>query len=233
MYSDRWNILTKDDYLEVFYNCEYKGNYNRIINPCTLCGYPLESNLDCSNYLNHPKYIDRIYSVGLYIDYGIGKDFLSKHVNWLKNYSYYAQSLGLAIYKIMIDIKYEFDFIMYVPQHSAEYHVDKDSKIKFDQAQLLAKVIQMKTNKPLIDILKKNKSLSQRGQSAEQRRENVKGLYQCDNNYVNTKLKNQSIVLIDDVITTGADIDECAKVLRKYEPKRIDGFACGITMRND
>lgn len=51
---------------------------------------------------------------------------------------------------------------------------------------------------------------SQTGLTGHQRRENVRGAFKCD-----AKLHGRSILLIDDVFTTGATAAECAKVLRR------------------
>ncbi|HEX6736400.1 MAG TPA: ComF family protein, partial [Azonexus sp.] len=44
-----------------------------------------------------------------------------------------------------------------------------------------------------------------------QRRRNVRGAFAC-----NADLHGRAIVLVDDVMTTGASADECARVLRLH-----------------
>ena len=48
--------------------------------------------------------------------------------------------------------------------------------------------------------------------SAVERRENVKGAFVVSNNAV---VNDKRIMLIDDVLTTGSTVDECARVLKK------------------
>ena len=53
---------------------------------------------------------------------------------------------------------------------------------------------------------------SQTGLSTEQRRKNVKGAFEViDNN----SLKGKTVVLVDDVATTGSTVNECSRILKK------------------
>ena len=59
-----------------------------------------------------------------------------------------------------------------------------------------------------------------------QRRENIKGAFACPNPAL---VKNKSIFLLDDVVTTGATMNECARVLSKNHPAEIIGIAVART----
>ncbi|MGA1847378.1 ComF family protein [Deferribacter abyssi] len=48
---------------------------------------------------------------------------------------------------------------------------------------------------------------------------NIKGAFECIG-YVN----NLKILLVDDIITTGSTINECAKILKKSGAKKVDVF---------
>ena len=55
----------------------------------------------------------------------------------------------------------------------------------------------------------------QYGLSAPQRAENIKGAFSLtDDSYIE-EIKRKSVLLVDDIFTTGATIAECARVLRK------------------
>lgn len=49
--------------------------------------------------------------------------------------------------------------------------------------------------------------------SAKDRHQNVAGAFKMNSNYQD-KIKDKNIVLVDDVFTTGATLDECSKVLK-------------------
>jgi ComF family protein len=83
---------------------------------------------------------------------------------------------------------------------------------EFNQAALIAKRVSEKTGIPLcIDLLKKvRETVPQSTLSVNERRENVKNAYE-----VSGDLGGMKIVLVDDVVTTCATVNECARVLKK------------------
>ena len=48
----------------------------------------------------------------------------------------------------------------------------------------------------------------------------------------NRSVKGQRIILIDDVFTTGATVEECARVLRRAGAKRIDVLTLARSLRS-
>jgi ComF family protein len=68
------------------------------------------------------------------------------------------------------------------------------------------------------------RTTSQVGLSAEQRRRNVAGAFRVGPNLA-PSLKGKNLVLIDDVITTGATAEACARVLRRAKAARVDVLA--------
>jgi predicted amidophosphoribosyltransferase len=65
-------------------------------------------------------------------------------------------------------------------------------------------------------ILQKSKQTPQQeGLTRERRQINVIGSFGINRNYAQL-LQNKKIVLIDDVFTTGATVNECSRVLKKH-----------------
>jgi len=56
----------------------------------------------------------------------------------------------------------------------------------------------------------------------KERRENIRGAFTV---YNSPKIINKKIILIDDVLTTGATMEECAKVLKENGAKEVWGVA--------
>ena len=55
----------------------------------------------------------------------------------------------------------------------------------------------------------------QYGLSAPQRVENIKGAFSLTDDSYEEEITGKSVLLVDDIFTTGATIAECARVLRK------------------
>lgn len=92
----------------------------------------------------------------------------------------------------------------------------------YDQARLLAEEIAAKTGLPCRRLLQKvkNNSAQSLTRDAKQRRENVAGVYALDDG---ADVSGLLILLVDDVVTTGATMSEAARILRKAGAKSVFG----------
>jgi ComF family protein len=101
----------------------------------------------------------------------------------------------------------EIEFVIPVPLHAK-----KQQKRGFNQAAILARAIGKVLNVPVIEnaITKNQDSGSQTKKNRMERWLNVEGKYEIVNTEI---LKGKNILLIDDVITTGATIESCGKTL--------------------
>lgn len=92
----------------------------------------------------------------------------------------------------------------------------------YDQARLLAEEIATKTGLPCQQLLQKvkNNSAQSLTRDAKQRRENVAGVYALDDG---ADVSGLRILLVDDVVTTGATMSEAARILRKAGAKSVFG----------
>lgn len=92
----------------------------------------------------------------------------------------------------------------------------------YDQARLIAEEIAAKTGLPCRQLLQKikNNSAQSLTRDAKQRRENVAGVYALDDG---ADVSGLRILLVDDVVTTGATMSEAARILRKAGAKSVFG----------
>ncbi|MEN6621748.1 MAG: ComF family protein [Smithella sp.] len=124
-------------------------------------------------------------------------------------------STGHALGSFMADFAFpDFDFSEFSLLIPVPLHVNRLRERGFNQSLLLANQIGRKYKLPVdFSLLKRSKStLTQTGLNKAEREKNVKGAFTVVDG---EKIKGKKIILIDDVFTTGATINECAKVLFK------------------
>ncbi len=83
----------------------------------------------------------------------------------------------------------------------------------FNQSEEIARELSQSLKIPLVNnaLIKIKNTQAQTELSKEQRKENIKGAFFCKDK---EQVKDKKIFLIDDVFTTGATMEECAKVLK-------------------
>jgi len=109
------------------------------------------------------------------------------------------------------------DFLVPVP-----LHYKRRIKRRYNQSTLLARAL-AKISAPIFDpdILERTRSTpTQGGRSASGRRRNVQGAFRVrDAAY--DRLEGSKVVLIDDVMTTGATLESCARTLKRAGAKQV------------
>ena len=96
-------------------------------------------------------------------------------------------------------------------------HRNREWTRTFNQAEILAARIAKLWNLPLWNALKKiGKTKPQSSLSGSTRRSNLQNVFQF-----RSKRRVRSVLLVDDVITTGSTLNECARILRQNGVKRI------------
>ncbi len=90
----------------------------------------------------------------------------------------------------------------------------------FNQAELIAKTVAVRINKPLNTglLVRTRHTDTQARLAARQRVDNVKGAFETRG------VVPENVLLVDDVMTTGATANECAKVLKKNGAEKVDAF---------
>jgi len=92
----------------------------------------------------------------------------------------------------------------------------------FNQAREIAKELSNFLEIPIFDdvLIKIRESIPQVELSGEEREENIKGIFLVKNN---EKIRGRKILLVDDVYTTGATMNECAKILKDSGAREVWG----------
>lgn len=97
---------------------------------------------------------------------------------------------------------------------------------RFNQSALLARGLETHAGVPAdcFVLRRTRRTASQVGLSAAQRKRNVAGAFKVAPSRADA-IRGKSIVLVDDVITTGATIEACARVLKRAGAARVDVLA--------
>lgn len=108
-----------------------------------------------------------------------------------------------------------FDVMIPVPLHRRRLR-DRG----FNQALILARTLGKKHGLAVdFSLLKRRKlTLTQTGLDKKERASNIKGAFVVAHP---ARLKEKNVILVDDVLTTGATVNECAKTLIKAGAKQV------------
>ena len=127
----------------------------------------------------------------------------------------YADIYSEFIVKCIDENQISCDSITWVPLSRRRLR-----KRGYDQAELLAKLIAKHLGQRPVRLLKKLRDTppQSRTGSAEKRRANIAGAYACLRPAL---VQGKRILLVDDIVTTGATLSEAAKVLKKAGAKEV------------
>lgn len=100
---------------------------------------------------------------------------------------------------------------------------------RFNQSALLALEVARHSGRPYEPmLLQRAKSTTpQVGLSQAQRRDNVRGAFRVPK-FMRSRLEGRRVLLIEDVITTGATVNACARELKRAGAQRVDVVALGL-----
>ena len=124
-------------------------------------------------------------------------------------------STGTALASFMAEFCFpDFDFTDYSLILPVPLHIRRLRERGFNQALILAKAIGKKYSIPVnFSLLKRRKfTLTQTGLDKKEREKNIRDAFAINDT---DETKGKNIILIDDVYTTGATINQCAKTLIK------------------
>lgn len=186
---------------------------------CKICGIRMKNEADyCDNCTRFDKYFDMNRSPFIY------EKTASDLVKKLKfgNKLYIAKELAKAMADEYFTGNFNCDFILYVPM------TEKEEKERgYNQSELLAKEVGLRTGLSVFDNLKKVKETDrQKKLTAKERRENLKGVFDVVRA---DEIKGKNVLVIDDVYTTGATINECARVLKRAGARKVYSITAAQT----
>ncbi len=181
---------------------------------CSCCAHPFPdatSSHLCSKCLRQPPFFSKVYVGGSY------QGSLKEAIHRLKYRSQLvlAKPLGeLLCMSIIPSLKsFRPDVIIPVPLHPKRLR-----QRSFNQALEIARPIAKQTGIPVNHSLlqRQRPTLAQQGLSAADRRKNLRNAFM-----ISGDIKTASILLVDDVMTTGETAHACAQVLTRAGAREV------------
>lgn len=179
---------------------------------CRVCGRELlkgsaPEDLVCGFCRRDPPAFDRARAFGRY------QGMLAESIRALKFHSVRKLAPGLAAFMLAADTalvgELALDAVIPVPLHPARIR-----QRGFNQAVDLARPLARRRRLPLLfsTLVRTRDTAPQYGLTFEQRRRNIRGAFAVPRP---AEVAEKRLLLVDDVLTTGATIGECARVLKK------------------
>jgi ComF family protein len=184
---------------------------------CIVCALPLATAGVCGACLSNPPAFDRTIAAA---SYAFPIDAL------LHSLKYESKLVLAAVLADLLTARISPeglpDFILAMPLHPAKLR-----ERGFNQALEIARRISKTTGVELLPLASRriNDTRSQTGLPWKEREKNIRGAFTCD-----TDMSGKRIAIVDDVMTTGATINELAKALRKGEAGHVSAWVVARTL---
>jgi competence protein ComFC len=202
----------------------FDGIYSISDKKCKFCGKPIKHGRVCKGCKKTKPFFDSIISCGSYVPP------LSDIIKLYKFKNRPSLSIQLARklytnYNSRADIE-NTKHLTWVPMRRVETR-----ERGYNQSRLLALEFSKLSSLKSLDLLYKSANIpSQTTLPYKQRLNNVKNAYKIKEKALK-KLKEtpEGILLIDDVLTTGSTLNECAKRLKEAGFKKVTGLVLAIS----
>lgn len=194
---------------------------------CACCGYPFEYEVPseslCAACQRRAPEFDRARAVFAYDDASRSLILSFKHADQTHQTPAFGRWLARAGSALLDDA----DLLAPVPLHRWRLFARR-----FNQAALLAHALGAVSDKPVAaDLLQRRRRTRSQGHlSRTARIRNVRGAFAVRDAW-RDRLKGARVLLLDDVQTTGATVEECARVLKRAGAAGVDVLTLARVIR--
>ena len=182
---------------------------------CGKCGRALANEAEfCDTCIRNERAFVRARSC--YVYEGAPKKFVYR----LKfgGRRYLAAFIAEAMVDRYLDCGFECDCVVAVPLSAK-----RKRKRGYNQSELIAEELSCRLKLPLIDgaLVKTKENKSQAKLKRREREENVRGVYEVTSPEA---FKGRRVLVVDDVMTTGATLGEVSRVLYKAKARSVEAL---------
>jgi len=196
---------------------------------CSTCGLPFPYDAGdgvlCAQCVAYPPPFDRARAVFAYDDHSRRLILAFKHADQLHGMPAFGQWLARSGAELLA----EADLVAPVPLHWTRLF-----RRRFNQSALLAQAAVTAwrgSGAPIFApalLIRRRRTRSQGHLSRLQRAENVRGAFAMK---PGADIAGKRVLLVDDVLTTGATIEACARVLKRAGATTVDVLTLARAMR--
>lgn len=185
---------------------------------CARCGLPfaIEAAPDaiCGDCARVPPVFDRARAAFLYE--GAGRKLILAFK--MADRSWLAPRLASWLQRAAAPLLPEVDVVVPVPLHRWRLLARR-----FNQAAVLARLMARQTDAVMVPdaLIRTRRTATQTRLSRSERRRNVRGAFAVRRSR-GSLVAGRSVLLVDDVMTTGATVSACARALRRAGAARVD-----------
>lgn len=205
-------------------NCMFKfREKKRLLGPyCPSCKRQLPSLSDGCECEESDPTLEAVFSLGVYDE---EMEALIENFKYRRKRRLGAFLSELLSESLLDSVKLpRADFIVAVPLHKRKLR-----ERGFNQSKIIASQLSEKLGIPVLpdSVIRKRNTRTQTGLSREERRKNVKDAFKLTGK---VDLEGRRLLLVDDVLTTGATMSECARTLKNAGAKKIWGVTLAVAI---
>ena len=186
---------------------------------------------NCFEKLNNKNFFKKVYRN--FYDYIFCSSFYNDLIKiQIHNFKFHDKAY---FYKYFIEISLKnlkivefmknFDLITFIPMSPKKQNIRG-----YNQSELLAKELGKRLGIKVIKTLEKEKNIKTQSTLNELERE--KNAQNAFKKFDNIDLKNKNIILVDDILTTGATVKSASKILKENNCNKILVFTIAKTIKN-
>ncbi len=220
--KDRERLYLAKRYFQGFLNFIFPSK-------CKICGKTLYKDevlvcKDCEEKLNFYRFREikrALDSESILYSFLFFENIVKDFIHLFKYYGYIPVGRKLVEFlkeKYSLDFLSDYNYYLPVPLHKKKLR-----ERGFNQAELISNWIVEKDKIEKFSFLERKKyGISQASLSRQERIKNIKGSFGLKKEIKNSVFKDKNLLIIDDILTTGATFFEIRKVLTPLGFQKID-----------